>query len=358
MRTKLKMHIMIEALILCLILTAIFLMTPFVNRVRYTYASAGDKPFGDYDPYDYFGMEGEELQQYIDSHLSNNDVSDDKIEEMEQKAEEIFIDYLYFDGGYLNLDTESIERDFANNYSEIYNTYGNLYNLDYWVIGDEMRQNIEESMVEYYGEEVAEELKFNIGTVSYIKNNIDLMNRLTDEEVGYITNDYEFEFFESDDYVELWRVWGFKLKWNKITANFDSNWATVFSLITLIITFGDFCRDLNDAVCALSNEYVINDIILLAYNNTPGELTDSIIGLFNNKVLGILASIVSIASGILSSGSLVYRIIKIVISFLMPSTIDSLLVLFNSLLFNAGVQLTACWIPTWWDKWGISIKSI
>ncbi len=253
-------RIAIVATLLGFIMLAIFVATPFALRNRWAFAEdgAGDS----YNPSDYWELGGEELEHFLDSHMSFNDVSDDYIEETELKAEETFGSYLTFtEEGAAVLVTQEFERQFEEDYSEVYKHFGNIYSPEYNFreLGEEGKALLEEEIYAYAGEEGVERIKFEVSTIRIINRNLSIMNRLEEEEIGYIGDDFEFYLYGDEEIQQLWSCWGVKFRWNKLSANFDSDWAQVFGFVILIYRLISFESDFMNAL--RSNQYRVEEII-------------------------------------------------------------------------------------------------
>lgn len=59
-----------------------------------------------------------------------------------------------------------------------------------------------------------------------------------------------------------------------------------------------------------------------------------------------------------ATSNVAWKVFEIVYGILMPSISDCVIVLYYAMAEYRGVELKLCWIPTWWDKWGLSIKTL
>ncbi len=359
MKKLLKNHTIFTALFLCLIMAATFVISPFVNRRVEAVHEEFENSAGNYNPSDYWALDGEELEQYLDSFMSNNDLTDDYIGSIEDEITEKFGDYVGPDPdtGILSLDTHYFEENFAEERSDICDIFGNVYSaqFDLDALTDEQVAILNAML----GDDTeGDNYRKEIAAVNMIRDNIALMCELADEEVGYINNNYEFVFYETNDYVQQWRLWGCTLRWNRLELKFDSDYAILFALLTLAIRAGLVGWDVVDALTVIDKDQMIADILKIALMSLPSDIAAGMVGLYTDHVISDLANVVSIALQIVGNSSLFTRVTKLLLAKFVPSIVDGVVVLYNAIYYNKGVKLTACWVQTWRYKWGFSIKSI
>lgn len=268
-----------------------------------------------------------------DQYLSNNDVSDEYIEEMYGYIEEIYYEYVSFDSEHIDFDMEYFVAIYGENFLD-----EETFDMSY----------------------LSEEETFEIATLRMINENISVMNELVDEGYGYINDDFEFVIFSEDEYVQQWKIWNFKLKWNKFTVNVDSDCAIVLSIITLALRTSFHGWNIHNTMNSLAAD---GDAMLVAvlqecFAVLPSDIASGIVGLFADPVISILANSFSILLTIAGNSSLFLKIITLIISITLPSIVDGVVVLYNACRYDKGAELKGCWIPWIGDKWGFSIKSI
>ncbi len=202
-----------------------------------------------------------------------------------------------------------------------------------------------------------EEDYFDISAVRMIRRNIAIMNELVLEEYGEINDDGEFYFYSTDGYVTRWRAWGFKLSWNKLQVNFDSDFAITFSIIFLILNIINEVETLIDTINAINNnDELITEVILEAFYYLPIDIASTMVAFFSSEILGYLTNFGGWITDILTSANITRKVFQILISILLPSISDCIIVLYYALSEYSSINLGLCWIPTWKDKWGFSIK--
>ena len=265
-------------------------------------------------------------------YLTGNDLSDEEIEDAEDLVESTFGPYVTQTvGGRLQMSTTPIETQLGD---AIYDE-----NLDVNVLTGNQA--------------------FEVAAVKMIRTNISIMNALYDEQLGYIDNNYEFIFTESDNYVAQWSAWDFKIKWNKLNVKFDRDFAITFSglflVANLVVQATSLYRTLNEIS---NNPGVISSVISDACDDIQISLLNQIAALQNNSSLTYAVNTVTTALQILSAGNVAYKVFEVIFGVLMPSIEDSLVVLYNSIKYSVGMSLQLCWIPTWGVKWGFQIKPL
>ena len=296
---KHKFHLM--ALSLCLFLLACFCLSPFAYKKMYVYRSVAES--GYYDAL--------QLEQYY----SNSDITSEEIENITDEYTEEYMEYLHFDGQCLFFDIEHAPCETTE------------------------MQN----------------------AVVMIYNNVQAMNELVDLGAGVIDENYEFVFQGEDEYFQLFRAWGFKLKWNKASACFSGEFAIGMSLFFLIMRLINYApnqslsRMLND----LQSESYVQNLMRAAIMDASTALWDDFLSFFiETETILNLVQIVGILSTIIGSANIFVRVVKIVIDLLLPSVTDSLIVLYNAMINGRGAKLTCCWFPWRRDVVGTSLKVI
>jgi|GEM_PF-4049973 len=309
MKTKIGTELTCCLLALLLLFTGVF----FPSFGQKAYATSNDDNF--------------------ESYLTGNNIPDSYIEEVDIYLVEKYQEYVHYDTFYIEMETTEVEEK----YGEI------IY--DYSIDTAEYVEN--------------EEDIFDIAAVRMIRRNIKIMNELVLEEYGEITDEGEFIFYTTDEYVEQWRAWGFKLSWNKFSVNFDSDFAIIFSIVFLIPAVLVEFRSLADTVIGIkNNDDLIEYVVTEAFFYLPNEIASDLVAFFSSDILGYLVSLGSWAVYILTSSNVAWKVFEIVYGILMPSISDCVIVLYYAMAEYRGVELKLCWIPTWWDKWGLSIKTL
>lgn len=121
--------------------------------------------------------------------------------------------------------------------------------------------------------------------------------------------------------------------------------------------YGEIIYDYSiDTAEYVENEEDIFDIA--AVRMIRRKIASDLVAFFSSDILGYLVSLGSWAVDILTSSNVAWKVFEIVYGILMPSISDCVIVLYYAMAEYRGVELKLCWIPTWWDKWGLSIKTL
>jgi len=279
-----------------------------------------------------YSEENDELETY----LSGYDVSDEYIEEIDERVTEKY-------QGYIHMGDDASSYHIACSETEVEARYGDVI-FDETVESDTYVENDDDY--------------FDIAAVRMIHKNIIIMNELVDEEYGEINEDFEFVFYETDEFVEQWRAWGFRLRWNKFSVNFDCDFAIVFSTVFMVFYMVKWCLEPSDALSYLTDEDGVSRLIIDFCDTINRKAFEEIVTMLSGEarvtVVKLILEIVTSVSG----SKIALRILKIVLEMLMPSKEDCIVILYKAYATSCGMALTLCWIPTWWDKWGFSIKAI
>jgi len=269
----------------------------------------------------------------FDEYLTGYDLSDEYIEEVDSQVVEKYERFIYVDEmEHIQMSTTEIEEKY----------------------GDNIKENMEAS------DFVEDESEFfDVAAVRMIRRNLKKMNELVDQDLGEITEDYEFVFYETDEYVEQWRMWNFKLTWYKVGAFFDSDVAILFSILLITPAILAEGINLSKTVSDIkNNEELIKFVIDEALLYLPTEIWAYIVSALSSELMGYIISACEWGLKILEASDKVWAVIKILYDILMPSVSDCALVLYNAAVRDRGVEIKLCWIPTWWDKWGLTFRSI
>lgn len=387
MKKVFKNYLVVIALFLCTILTTICFLNPFVPYCAHAHSFVDD----------WDGLNESEIKELLDNHLSVQGVDEYYINELTDKTTDTFEQYLAYDDstGHAFLDTSELEEEFATEYPQLESEIGNVYSEGFDDTVLQSQDTID--LLTDALDENPEDFQYKVATVRAIRRNLSLMNALADEELGYINDSYEFVFYVDPADVEIppmesnseqtqpedptpstpedpdpatppaeeppldpatlsWYWENPTLAWNKFSVNMGSGWAIIFSIITLIIHTGLYSFDVLFRT-PISNETAIISNTILTGLSAVDDIAAGLVGLASNPLFAIIADVFSYLVQFATQVPFV-AIIRIVISILLPSLLDCLIVLYRAIVFNDGVEVTACWIPTWWDKWGFSIKSI
>ncbi len=267
-----------------------------------------------------------------DKYLSTYGMPDDYVDKIYDDIERTYGQYVSLRGDFIVFDMEPFER-----------MYGDFLNDAYDM--SDLHENEE----------------FEVRTLRMINQNMSVMNELVEEGYGYINENLEFVFdCEDDEYVQLWKVWNFVPRWNKITFNGDSDVAIVASILTLAARTILHVRDILKNIKALAEEgdELLVSIFQECFLVLPSDIASGIVGLFSDPVISILANSFSILLTIAGSSNLFTKAIDIILSIALPSIVDAVVVLYNACKYGRGVEIKGCLIPWKGDKFGASIRSI
>lgn len=288
--------------------------------------------------------------------------------EIYEDIQELGLDFEGFEDGQADkyLSTYGMPDDYVDRiYDDIERTYGQYVSLDRDFIAFDMepfRHTYGNFLDGSYDLSIlSEEEELEVLTLRMINQNISVMNELVQEGYGYIDENLEFVCdCEDDEYVQLWKVWKFVLRWNKFTFNGDSDVAIVASILTLAVRTIFYIDDILENIATLAEEgdELLVSIFQECFLVLPSDIASGIVGLFSDPVISILANSFSILLTLVGNSSLFIRLLKIVISIWFPSIVDGVVVLYNACKYGKGVEIKACWFPWKGDKYGVSIRSI
>lgn len=288
--------------------------------------------------------------------------------EIYEDIQELRLDFEGFEDGQADkyLSTYGMPDDYVDRiYDDIERTYGQYVSLrgDFIVFDMEPFERMYGDFLNdaYDMSDLHEEEELEVRTLRMINQNISVMNELVEEGYGYINENLEFVFdCEDDEYVQLWKVWNFVPRWNKLTFNGDSDVAIVASILTLAARTILHVRDILKNIKALAEEgdELLVSIFQECFLVLPSDIASGIVGLFSDPVISILANSFSILLTIAGNSNLFTKAIDIILSIALPSIVDAVVVLYNACKYGRGVEIKACLIPWKGDKFGASIRSI
>lgn len=390
MKKVFKNHLAVIALFLCIILTVLCLLNPFVP-----YCAHADSFIDDWD-----GLNESEIKELLDNHLSVQGVDEYYINELTDKTTDTFEEYLTFDNstGHADLDTSRLEEEFATEYPQLESEIGNVYSEGFDDTVLQSQDTID--LLTDALDENPEDFQYKVATVRAIRRNLSAMNALADEELGYINDSYEFVFYVDPADIEIppmesnseqtqpedptpstpedpdpdpatppaeeppldpatlsWYRENPTLAWNKFSVNMGSGWAIIFAIATLALQALGYKLDFDKGMSTDDADALITSVLSVCVISIPDDLLAGYIGLLSNPLVGVLSNVLSYMLQFTTYNP-IGAIFRILYSILIPSLLDGIIVLYRAIAFNEGVELTACWIPTWWDKWGFSIKSV
>lgn len=323
----------IIALFLCLLMLCTCTMIAFTKTARIAYAE-------------------EELDEY----LTNSDISESDMEDLEYAISEQYSEYIYEDiYGHIGISWNVYDE--SDRYIMLDEAYdGEIYNM----INDDEVFTMEFWTNEYENGVIDDYMLFDVVALKTITRNTDIMNRLVDAELGYINSDWEFVFYETDEYVEQWRVWGFKLSWNKITVNFDADFALIISVIFLLGNIFSISYDATDMLDQLSRFTPddLKEVFSDAMDVAPFILALEADRLLTDDVIYEFLDIFVACKKILTKGTPVLTVISIVLDVILPSIENNMAVLINTIKYQTGVNFKMCWIPWFGDHFGFSVKTL
>lgn len=288
--------------------------------------------------------------------------------EIYEDIQDLELDFEGFEDGQADkyLSTYGMPDDYVDRiYNDIERTYGQYVSLrgDFIVFDMEPFERMYGDFLNdaYDMSDLHENEEFEVRTLRMINQNMSVMNELVEEGYGYINENLEFVFdCEDDEYVQLWKVWNFVPRWNKFTFNGDSDVAIAVSIVTLALRTIFYGYDFKSSVKRLAEEgdAVLVSIFRECFAILPSDIAGGIVGLFSDPVISILANSFSILITMLENSSLLGKIFSLLISIVLPSIVDGVVVLYNACKYGRGIEIKACWFPWKGDKYGASIRSI
>lgn len=320
----------LTAFLLCLI-TAVGCSVMVINTQKTAKVSAES-----WEGYDY------DLEE-INSYLDNQDISDEEIEDEQERIHNKYRDYIQFDGTYLNYE----ELPYYSTYREAFPPFPY-----------EEIENNDDIYIDYlYSLGLDEEDIQNVIEERNIIENIDIMNEAVANEEGYIYDDELILYdLDAENYAR-WRAWNFKIKWYMLSVNFDADFAIVFSVLFLAANIFLVGLDLNDLTEAIENGD-IQDLLMQAFFYIPDELAAQLVALKSNEALSYLITIVPDIVDVLTyRGKIWKKIIRVVAKRVLPGIKDCLITLFYAVIENRGCVIQLCWFP-YKTKIGLKIQPL
>lgn len=320
----------LTAFLLCLI-TAVGCSVMVINTPKTAKVSAES-----WEGYDY------DLEE-INSYLDNQDISDEEIEDEQERIHNKYRDYIQFDGAYLNYE----ELPYYSTYREAFPPFPY-----------EEIENNDDIYIDYlYSLGLDEEDIQNIIEERNIIENIDLMNEAVANEEGYIYDDELILYdLDAENYAR-WRAWNFKLKWYMLSVNFDADFAILFSISFLIIDiFAYELSDVKEFIQNLQND-AATELLMQAFFYIPNNLAAQLVALKSNEAIAYLITLVPDIVSALTSKNIALKIMRIILSKLLPGIKDCLITLFYGLIENRGCVIQLCWFP-YKTKIGLKIQPL
>ena len=281
----------------------------------------------------------EEFEQLVNSYLTGNDISDDYIYEQEEAVYQQYSEYVAFDN------ENAGNRKLIISETPIEEKYGATI-FDESVDISETVENDDDA--------------HDIAVVRLIHENINAMNELVDAGIGHINDRGEFIVDVTDDSIARFRLYNFYLKWNSLSFYCDEQMAIVFAGVFLIarMVVGNRQTKLTNAMTTLQTQpekvsRAISDVL----DELPNDIINKMIAFFSDDVFSYVINLCSTFSTLLGTTTPL-GLILLAVKYILPSYLDCIIVLYKSIKYGNGMELKACWIPTWWDKFGVSIKSI
>ena len=190
-----------------------------------------------------------------------------------------------------------------------------------------------------------------------IIENIDLMNEAVANEEGYIYDDELILYdLDAENYAR-WRAWNFKLKWYMLSVNFDAAFAIVFSISFLIIDiFAYELSDVKEFIQNLQND-AATELLMQAFFYIPNNLAAQLVALKSNEAIAYLITLVPDIVSALTSKNIALKIMRIILSKILPGIKDCLITLFYGLIENRGCYFQFCWFP-YKTKLGLKIQPL
>lgn len=320
----------LTAFLLCLI-TAVGCSVMVINTPKTAKVSA--ESWGGYD-YDL-----EEINSYLD----NQDISDEEIEGEQERIHDKYEEYIQFDGAYLNYE----ELPYYSTYREAFPPFPY-----------EEIENNDDIYIDYlYSLGLYEEDIQNIIEERNIIENIDLMNEAVTNEEGYIDGDELILYdLDAENYAR-WRAWNFKLKWYMLSVNFDADFAILFSISFLIIDILSYeLQDVKEFIQNLQTD-AATELLMQAFFYIPNNLAAQLVALKSNEAIAYLITLVPDIVSALTSKNIALKIMRIILSKLLPGIKDCLITLFYGLIENRGCYFQFCWFP-YKTKLGLKIQPL
>lgn len=212
--------------------------------------------------------------------------------------------------------------------------------------------------------EIASDIEY--AAIETITENVHVMNKLVEKEVGHINEEFEFvideEKIENDPTYNYDAIWGFELSWNKVSACFHQDSALILSVVLLFcrLTLHTLFFSIEDIFEELSEQAVVTQTINEAIEEGCEDIIEAelyqLLGFFNGEIIIDILNIIQLNVELFKVTTIFGTVFSLILSLLLPSTLDCIIVLYNSMVNSCGAKLIGCWFPTFDDRLGVSLE--
>lgn len=192
------------------------------------------------------------------------------------------------------------------------------------------------------------EFSTNYKKLSYVLDNISLMNYMAENGFGYIKSNGEMEFID-DDFIQQSFIMNFKLGWFKMTFRTNYIGTVIFGAFGLLINF-DSIKNVNKLLNATKDQFEA------CFNDVATDLILSGSSYFGNLMISSLATAVSTTISLLSIinqstwiGRLI-EIVKFMLKHYAPGLLRGVVMVLSGVLYQYGTDVE---IGLWWSNYTI-----
>jgi hypothetical protein len=192
------------------------------------------------------------------------------------------------------------------------------------------------------------EYSTNQKKLSYVEDNVSLMNFMTENDYGRINSDGEMEFLD-DDFIQQSFIMNFKLSWFKMTFRTNYWGSIIFGAFGLLIN-NDLIKDVNNLFNADASQFeeCFKDV-------ASGLILDGA-SYFGNLMISSLASAVNTTmtiKNIVMQTTWIGRLIKIVkyiLSHYAPGLLRGIVMILSGVIYQYGTDVE---IGLWWSNYTV-----
>lgn len=179
---------------------------------------------------------------------------------------------------------------------------------------------------------------------SYVSDNIELMNYMTENEYGVINDEGELEWVE-DEYIEQWWLYNWNFRWYKVTFKANDKGSFLLGIIGLLVNWGTF-KDFKKLL--QSSEDTLTQCLFDVINDVSSEIGTYFSDLAMTVMIDCMSLILTIFDAV-SEINIYKKIAKLfvyIISHYVPSLVKGLVMMLGGFLYQYGCD---CEVGLWWS---------
>lgn len=242
-------------------------------------------------------------------------------------------------GDFVSYDETHIELDDA--------VYQIMPVNDLYVSPEEYIQIIGEEY-DYVSLSYEDEYLINYKKLTYVEDNMSLMNYMVENEFGFIDENGEIQFYE-DEFVQQSLIMNFKLGWLKMTFTTNYCGSILFGALGLLIN-SDLVKNAKDFLNTRE------DVVKNCFTDVATNLIYEGCDYYGNLVISSMSKAVSTTMSIkeiVSQATFVGRLIKIVkyiLGHYAPGMIRGTIMILDGVFLQYGTDVE---IGLWWSNYNI-----